>query len=639
MKNHRVMIVEDESLVAEDLHMCLERFGYEVVGIADTAEGARRLARETAPDLALLDIRLKGTHDGIDVAEQLRRDNVGFVYLTSHADQATLSRAQATEPLGYVLKPFDSRQIHPVLEMAFYRHEAEVKLRSMERWLATTLRSIGDGVLVTDLERRITYLNPVAERTTGWSLREALGVPFETVLRLVRPGQPDPIPCIVARAIRDEATIHLEPGVELLARDGRRVPLDDCAAPIRGDDGLVVGAVVVFRDATEKNLVLEQQRQADRQIEEGKRLQSLGVLAGGLAHDLNNVLTAILGNVSLCRDAVAADGQQPLDAIESHVRTAAGLCRQMLAGAGGGPLAVGAVDVEQALRVAVQREQALAAPNLLLSLQCDARPVRVAADPVQFGQVVANLLRNAVEALAGRSGEITVRAGAIRLPGTWLPDARLGRELPPGDYVWIEVADDGPGMPADVRARIFEPFFTTKFTGRGLGLASVHGIVRRHGGGIYVESEAGQGTVFRVLWPAAADPGGTQPPPAEGVGEGSFLLVDDDASVRRITAELLRARGCQCHEFASGDELLEGLRAGVRADAVILDEMMPGRTGQETLAELRQTWPELPVLLVSGHVGRSDILLVNDPHLDFLAKPFAVEELLASLQRLLRVGG
>jgi DNA-binding NarL/FixJ family response regulator len=206
MTSRRVMIVEDESLVAEDLQTCLAKSGFDVVGIADCAESARRLANAASPDLALLDIRLKGTEDGIDIAEHLRRERIGFVYLTSHADAATLARARTTEPLGYVLKPFDAREMVPVLEMAFYRHGAERRLRDMEAWLNLTLRSIGDGVVVTDAQRRVTYLNPVAERLLGWSRHDALGLPVGDVMCLVRAANGATVDCLVARALRTEAT-------------------------------------------------------------------------------------------------------------------------------------------------------------------------------------------------------------------------------------------------------------------------------------------------------------------------------------------------------------------------------------------------------------------------------------------------
>ncbi|MBL8725333.1 MAG: response regulator [Planctomycetes bacterium] len=628
--SHRVMIVEDESLVAEDLHQCLEQFGYEVVGVADSAESARRLARDQVPDLALLDIRLKGAVDGIELAQELRDQRIGFVYLTSHADAHTLSRARATEPLGYVLKPFDRREIHPVLEMAVYRHQNDRQLRAMERWLSTTLHSIGDGVLVTDAQLRVSFLNPAMERCCGHSLREAVGLPVGEVLRLVAGTSQEPLPCIAARALQQQAIVYLEPDAELVRRDGSRLPIDDCAAPIRDGDR-VTGVVVVCRDARQRRELERRQREADQRVEEAKRMQSLAVLAGGVAHDVNNALTAILGGVAACREGNAAERALALDRIEARVGAVAALCRQLLAGAGAAPLAPEVVVVAPALAAVVAAEREFVGERISVSVEVEPPLLAVLADPVQFGQVVQNLLRNAAEALLARGGAIAVRAGQLRLPGQHLADAQIGAGLAAGDYAWFEFADDGPGMPPDVRARVFEPFFTTKLSGRGLGLASVHGIVRRHGGAIQVVSEVGVGSLFRVLWP--------MPPAAPAVPESvrrtrCVAVVDDDRGVREVAANLLRLRGLRAAEFPAGEVLLAAVAAGQRFDAVVLDIAMPGLDGVATLDALRVANPALPVLMVSGNADFTALQQRRDPCLAWLAKPFDGHGLHRALERL-----
>ncbi len=503
MTTRRVMIVEDEAIVAEDLRMCLGQMGYEVVGVADSAGAAERLAQTSSPELALLDIRIKGSRDGIELAAWLQEQRIGFVYLTSHADETTLGRARNTEPLGYVLKPFHARELHPVLEMAFHRHAAEQRLRSMENWLATTLRSIGDAVIVTDASRRVSYLNPAAERVTGWKLSDALGIPSADVLRLVQDVSHEALDDVVARAMMGEATVYLEPGVELVRRDGTRIPVDDTAAPIKDADGCVTGAVVVIQDATQRLRQLQEQGEVQERLEEARRLHGLGVLAGGLAHDLNNILTTILGEVGLAQDDATGPLRDRLDEIESQAMTAGSLCRSLLSGAGAGPVERVAVAVAEVAQACLGRVRKLAPHGIALEVLSEAHGLRVLANPTHLHQVLQNLLQNAVEALAGRSGTVVVRLGTTRLPSRAPGAAGFELELPPGDYVWIEVADDGPGMADAVLRRIFDPFFTTKVHGRGLGLASVRGIVRRNGAAITAVSEEGHGTVFRLLWPAA----------------------------------------------------------------------------------------------------------------------------------------
>lgn len=640
MPTGRIMIVEDESLVAEDLHSCLSRSGYEVVGIADTFDEAKLLAEQERPDLALLDIRLKGPRDGIELAGELRRQNIGFVYLTSHGDEGTLARAEVTEPLGYVLKPFGAREMFPVLKTALYRHAAELRLRGLEHWLQTTLRSIGDGVLVTDLDGRVTFMNPVAELLTQRTLRSATGQPAAMVIPMLDAATGSELPCVAMRAMDAGAIVHVDPGVELVRADGTRVPIDDSAAPVRDHDGVITGAVVVLRDATTRRLVEQQRREAEKRMQDAEKLQSLGVLAGGLAHDLNNILTAILGGVALCRDQLADRGTEALAQIEENTKEAADLCRRMLAGAGAAPIVPEPVDVAAAVRQCVARERLRAGPQLQWIEEMEQPGLHAEADPVQLRQVLANLLRNAVEAVASRHGHVVVRHGALSLPCEYLAARSRARELPRGDYVWIEVADDGPGMAPDVLARVFEPFFTTKFTGRGLGLAGVHGIVRRHGGAVDADSEPGLGTRFCVFLPAArapqptlATPASTAVPRIVAPAPGVVLVVDDDDVVRSITSRVMKLRGWTCHEVATGTAAIELVRGGLAVDIVLLDMLMPGPSGREVLASLRAIAPDLPVLLVSGYCGIEEELR-EGRHVDFLAKPFTAEELLERVQRL-----
>ena len=642
MPTGRIMIVEDESLVAEDLQSCLARSGYEVVGIADTFDDAKHLAEQERPDLALLDIRLKGPRDGIELASELRRRNIGFVYLTSHGDEGTLARAEVTEPLGYVLKPFAAREMVPVLRTAMYRHAADIRLRGLEHWLQTTLRSIGDAVVVTDADGRVTYLNPVAEILLQCNLRQASGQPASQVMPILD-ERGTLVPCVAMRAMDSAAIVHVDPGAELVRADGSRVPIDDSAAPVRDADGRITGAVVVVRDATQRRLLEQQRREAERRMQEAEKLQSLGVLVGGLAHDLNNILTAILGGVALGRDEAGGAAAGAFGQIEANTKAAAELCRRMLAGFGTGPVAAEPVSVAATVRELLARERAIAGTRIVFLEEPEREDEHVLADPLQWRQVLANLLRNAVEAFGGREGTVAVRWGSLALPSTFLAAASHAGDLPPGDYVWLEVADDGPGMPADVRARVFEPFFTTKFTGRGLGLAGVHGIARRHGGAVDVASETGLGTCFRLFWPAArgevlSRSAVASPPPAGGSAPpspGTVLVVDDDDLVRRVTSRVLRQRGWTSHEAGRGEIALQMLAGGLAVDAVVLDLRMPGAAGEDVLADLRRLRPGLPVLLVSGYAG-NETELARAPHTDFLAKPFTSDELLERLQALRR---
>jgi len=511
MFNARILIAEDEGLVAEDLRQLLQRLGYAVAGIVDTAAQAVTMAAALRPDLVLMDIRLEGEGDGIDAAIQLKQQHaIPFVFVTAHADPATLARATRAEPLGYVVKPFNERELGAAIETALYRHQAEDRLQRMERWLSTTLHSIGDAVIVADQDQRVTFLNGVAEQMTRWPINEALGQRFDLVFKVLQGKDRLPMTSQASTALHTGVTVRVDDDSLLVARDGTVIPIDDSAAPIRDDHGQAIGVVVVFRDCTERKRMRDEQQRMERRLQDAARLESLGVLAGGLAHDLNNILTAILGNASLCRRELAAGSpqQQHLQVIETSVHAAADLCRQMLTCAGIGPLATGPVDLNKIVGDGIDLVRGSLGPGVQVQTRLAAAPVASRGDPGQLAQVVMNLLLNAAEALPDGNGTVTVATGTMPVTAARLATMVGTPTLPAGDYAFLEVTDTGAGMSAATQARIFEPFFSTKSLGRGLGLPGVLGIVRRHGGAIRVDSVPGTGTMIRALLPQA------EPPPA-----------------------------------------------------------------------------------------------------------------------------
>ena len=247
-----ILIVEDQRVVARDIEAHLTRLGYSVAGITASGSEAVRLAGELRPDLVLMDIRLEDDIDGVDAAVQIReRLRLPVIYLTAYADSETLRRAKITEPLAYVLKPFEERELRTVLEVALYKHRADRKIGESERRYAVTLASIGDAVIATDERGRITFMNPVACSLTGWPPGEAAGRPLGEVFRIVNEFTRRPVEDPAAKALQSGTTVGLANHTLLLARDGRETPIDDCGAPII-DDGAITGAVLVFHDVTEQ---------------------------------------------------------------------------------------------------------------------------------------------------------------------------------------------------------------------------------------------------------------------------------------------------------------------------------------------------------------------------------------------------
>ncbi|MBI5771272.1 MAG: CHASE domain-containing protein [Verrucomicrobia bacterium] len=402
-------------------------------------------------------------------------------------------------------------------------------------------------------------------------------------------------------------------------------------------EGLVID-ITAQKHAERERLNLE------RRLLEGQKLESLGLLAGGIAHDFNNLLATVIGNSNLLRldPAQSEAAGQKLDAIETAAQRASDLCRQMLAYAGKGRFIVEPTDLSSLVETLVPLLDVSVAKqaHLRLTLARGLPPVR--ADATQLRQIAMNLVLNAADAIGDRGGEIAISTGVMRVDPQMLRACQVGSDLPPGDFAFLEVRDNGCGMPPEVLARIFDPFYTTKFAGRGLGLAAVLGIVRGHGGALFVQSAVDHGALFRLLLPAAG--GATvakapvAAPPSDWKFTGRALVIDDDEPVRIVAAGMLKSIGASVQTVVDGQSGIEAFRANSAGfDVVLLDLLMPGLSGEETLKVLRSIRPDTRVLIISGF-SEADVMqrLADDtgPFL-FLHKPFTRAALIAALRQLL----
>jgi len=392
-------------------------------------------------------------------------------------------------------------------------------------------------------------------------------------------------------------------------------------------------------DITPRKLAEQEAEQLQRKMQETQRLESLGVLAGGIAHDFNNLLTVILGHASLVRldERTSPATVVHVDKIKHASNRAADLCRQLLAYAGKGAFTIEraslnsiARDTAHLLELSAQRQAGLdfaLAKDLPL----------VDGDPSQLQQVIMNLVLNASEAVADKGGRIRIATSRVELIRGELTDALPSPDLAGGTYACLEVTDNGCGMTPEVRARIFDPFFTTKFTGRGLGLAAVLGIVRSHRGALTVHSQPGQGSTFRVYLPAVAAPPPEPAPLAArpGISTGVILVADDDEALRPLFAEVLSRLGFTPVITADGEEAIAAFSADpARFTAALLDLTMPGKDGLQTLRELRRRRADLPCVLVSGYTEHEARARGEAREFtDFLQKPFTPESLNAVLRR------
>ncbi|MGE0710392.1 MAG: response regulator [Planctomycetota bacterium] len=614
----RLLIVEDELIVAADIASRLTRLGYEVAGQADTPQDAVRLAGELRPDLVLMDIRLRGNGDGVDATGEIQtRYHLPVVFLTAHADEVTLQRAKRTGAFGYVLKPFEERELRTAVEMALFKHAAERRLALSERRYATTLASIGDGVVATDAGGRVTFLNPVAERLTGWPLAEAAGRPLSEVFRIIDERTRAPVEDPVQKVLQTGAVVGLANHTVLQGRGGREVPIDDCAAPILDDEGALSGVVLVFRDVSEE-------RRREEVLRQAQKMEAVGQLAGGIAHDFNNLLTVLNGYCSLVREGLEADSpwQGPLEEMARTGQRAADLTRQLLAFARKQLVQPRALDLGQVVSASATMLRRLIPATVELRVELDPRPATILADPGQLEQVVLNLVLNARDAMPG-GGRILLRSAL---------DA---------ERVTLSVEDDGQGMPPEVLARVWEPFFTTKELGRGtgLGLATVYGIVQQAGGQVEVESQLGRGTTFIVAFPRVSDaPAPPRPAPASDLptGDETVLLVEDDESVRSLVSRVLRSIGYVVLEANSGVQALETAdRATQPIHLLVTDLSMPQMSGQTLATLFRARFPATRVMFMTGYSERE----VADRAATVLTKPFAISTLATTIREVLDAGG
>ena len=615
-----ILIVEDEAIVATDLQETLADMGYEPFAIAASADEALRWAAQRCPDLVLMDIRIQGDRDGIETAALLRDDfDVPIIYLTAHADDATLRRARDTEPHGYLTKPIKPADLRSAIELSLHRHQITKRLRERERWFSTTLRSISDAVITVDIAGTITFMNAAAEAMIGITAADGIGRPARDVVRLLDPAQPaSPLDVVLEHK---HGIFVAEAPLE--HRTSRNRIITDSASPVL-DDGELLGAVMVFRDITE-------QRRMQQQVELNDRLASLGTMAAGVAHEINNPLAVVLLNADFVLaelEARTGDGGSAAALIEAQreLKTAAARIKHIVADltafAQPTARAAGEADVGEAVRWALRTTATELGHRARVTADVVDCP-RVQIDEHRLGQVLINLLVNAAHAI----GPGAVDDNSVTI---------LGRRS--GDEVVLEVRDTGAGMAPEVVNRIFEPFYSTKGVGAGtgLGLAICHGIVSSAGGRVEVESEPGVGSTFRVRLPVAAPPPPvpTTAPATTAARRGRILVIDDEPTILKAMRRILRDHDLIC--LTDAREALDLLARGERFDLILSDVMMPSMTGIELYERLLADHPDVVprVIFITGGTMNprvADFVAVI-PNL-WLEKPVAVAELRDLIQR------
>jgi len=455
-----------------------------------------------------------------------------------------------------------------------------------------------DGIITMTQDRLIDSVNPALCHVFAYEEQELLDQPMTMLMpESYRDSYMQGLKRYLNRP--DSEPIHLSTELEGLRKSGEVFPLALKLNEMHvGGQVLFLGSV---RDIGEEKIKREK-------LEHTQRLESLGVLAGGIAHDFNNLLTAILGNAALARGRIdkKSPATEMLKNIEKSSERAAALCKQMLAYSGKGKFIVESLNLTDMIEEMVNLLDVSIQKNVVMRMDLSEQLLPIEADVAQMQQVVMNLVINASEAIEGKSGIITIHTGVVAIDDAYIQTMYMDENLSAGRFVVVEISDTGCGMDEETQKHMFDPFFTTKFTGRGLGMSAILGIVRGHKGAIKVYSEQGKGTTFKVLFPCsdciAVEQKELPQASVRPQGHGTILIVDDEETIREIASVILEDVGFSILTAKDGEEGVRMFRqhqADIRA--VLLDMTMPRLNGAEVFREIRTIEPDVKVILSSGY--------------------------------------
>jgi len=506
------------------------------------------------------------------------------------------------------------------------RKLAEESLAAEKERLSVTLRSIGDGVITTDTEGTVVLINKVAERLTGYTQEEAVGLPLHSVFHIISERTRSLCENPVDKVLREGAVVGLGNNTMLIARDGTERIIADSGAPIRDRDSKIIGVILVFRDITEK-------RKTEQELLRAQKLESLGTLAGGIAHDFNNILTAVLSNTTLAK-MYAEDTKvaEKLSKIEKASLQAKELTQQLLTFSRGGAPIKTTTSIAELIRDTASF--ALRGSNVRCHFYLPEELWHVDIDEGQISQVVNNLIINADQAMP-EGGIIKAKAENVNVEEDVLP-------LDRGNYVKISITDQGVGIPEKYLEKIFDPYFTTKQKGSGLGLSTCYSIVKQHDGYITAESEVGVGTTFYMYLPASQKKREKKVEVGEVIkGEGKVLLMDDEVFVRDAAGETLQYLGYTVVTARDGKEAIDLYQRALDKepfDVVIMDLTIPGGMGgKEAVSKLIEIDPHVKAIVASGY--STDPIMAEYREHGFkgvVTKPYTIEDLSKTLHGVLK---
>ncbi len=629
-QSERILVVEDEQIVALDIRLHLEQLGYTVAASHAEAETALEYLQEVRgapPDLVIMDIHLQGAMDGVSAAEIIREQyDLPVIFMTAYADEETLARAKVTEPFAYIIKPFEERELRTAVELAMYRHRMSRAIRERERLLSQVMEAIHNGIVVTDSAGKIRYTNSHAQNVLPAGLEA--GKELESFL-------PEPLLRELNRTDAGGSTGNCV-NWERTDETGRGLTIEVRSHGLPGETSATVW---VLTDLTERLARERALRKQEEQLAHSRRMEAVGRLSAGLAHDFNNLVTVILGYARLALED--AETQPHLSGLRENVQglydtahRSADLTRRLLSLSRVSNNSRETFTLETLLADVAPMVQGVLTENIRLQTVNHAANASVNADRRSMQQVLLNLILNARDAMP-QGGMIYLTAETVTVDHSL---ATYNRTLEPGEYVLLSVTDTGEGIDPDNLPHIFEPFFSTKeeTRGSGFGLATVYSVIVDSDGAIQVSSTLGRGTRFSLYLPLAEtadrfrERGAVE---TKGLrGSGTVLVVDEENGVRGMLVHALRSNGYNPISARSVGEALLLLGHFDACHTVVSDLSAPYHTTTEIVELYRNAKNDVQiVLLFAGEqidAGQDATLL----------KPFEPEQLLKTLRHLSYTG-
>jgi len=624
-----ILIVEDDEGVAILERRALERRGFDVVSVPTLAAAIAAVSSQPF-DLIVADYRLKN-ETGLELFEQLQARGyaVPIIMVTGFSNEETVIEAIRRGVRDFVPKSAEYLHYLPdAVERVLTSVRTERQLAESEARFRSVTESASDGIVAIDAQGQIISWNSGATRIFGYSAEEALGTGITSLMPLEY-RERHTMAC--RRAAQTGQTSLLGKPIELegLRNDGTRFPIEvSLSAWTERGETFFCG---IIRDISDRKRTEEALRQRDDQLRQAQKMEAVGTLAGGVAHEFNNLLQAVLGYTRFAMSSIGEGhpAQADLQIVVSAAERAALLTQQLLSFSRREPGELVPLDVNVAIHELVAMLRPLIGEQIAIELALDEGLGMISADPVQVQQMLMNLCINARDAMP-QGGKITISSRDLMIDevDSMTPVPRAGR------YLALSVSDTGCGMSPEVKQKIFEPFFTTKPVGKGtgLGLAMVYSSVQHHAGGILVESEEGIGTRFTIYLPLTATPSipqDTAQASAARSGSETILIAEDEPLVLDLARRMLEGAGYRILTAVDGRDALRLFKENKdHIDLVILDAVMPQLSGWEAIREIRRIRPSIPAIFSTGYDPQRAPTLPDGVAPRFIQKPFSLDHLL-----------